>query len=180
MISMFAVKTKFVLRQNFRTYFPKQFFSILRVHALRLTCSAGWCRQVVFMIQFFNILDNGIDDSMTFVAVKIAASCLAYMNSCVNPILYAFLSENFRKGFWRLIPCVQGSGFAPLRKMEVERTSARYAMKVTTEGRGACKNGETLTGTNDGVALSALGAGEMVDTQSWWNGRTETSECRKW
>jgi len=34
---------------------------------------------------------------------------MAYMNSCVNPILYAFLSENFRKAFRKVIVCC-GSG----------------------------------------------------------------------
>lgn len=33
------------------------------------------------------------------VMVQIVSHVLAYMNSCVNPILYAFLSENFRKAF---------------------------------------------------------------------------------
>lgn len=39
------------------------------------------------------------------IAFKIAANCLSYMNSCVNPILYAFLSEPFRKNFRRLLLC---------------------------------------------------------------------------
>ncbi|KAM4592259.1 galanin receptor type 1b [Odontesthes bonariensis] len=30
-------------------------------------------------------------------AFRIVAHCLSYGNSCVNPVLYAFLSENFRK-----------------------------------------------------------------------------------
>jgi len=39
------------------------------------------------------------------IAFKIFANCLSYMNSCVNPILYAFLSEPFRKNFRRLLFC---------------------------------------------------------------------------
>lgn len=39
------------------------------------------------------------------VMLQIAAQVLAYMNSCVNPILYAFLSENFRRAFRRVILC---------------------------------------------------------------------------
>lgn len=30
-------------------------------------------------------------------ALRIVSHCLSYGNSCINPILYAFLSENFRK-----------------------------------------------------------------------------------
>lgn len=46
---------------------------------------------IVFIVQYF---DAGHDESRithTFVAVRLAANCLAYANSCLNPILYAFL-----------------------------------------------------------------------------------------
>ncbi|XP_074099022.1 allatostatin A receptor 1 isoform X1 [Cotesia typhae] len=43
--------------------------------------------------------------STASVMFQIASHVLAYMNSCVNPILYAFLSENFRKAFRKIIYC---------------------------------------------------------------------------
>ncbi|RWS28189.1 allatostatin-A receptor-like protein [Leptotrombidium deliense] len=39
------------------------------------------------------------------IVIQIVGQVLAYMNSCVNPILYAFLSENFRKAFRKVIAC---------------------------------------------------------------------------
>ncbi|XP_053975033.1 allatostatin-A receptor-like [Hylaeus volcanicus] len=36
---------------------------------------------------------------------QIASHILAYTNSCVNPILYAFLSDSFRKAFRKIIYC---------------------------------------------------------------------------
>lgn len=39
------------------------------------------------------------------VAIQITAHVLGYTNSCVNPILYAFLSDNFRKAFRKVIQC---------------------------------------------------------------------------
>uniref|UniRef100_A0A8L8JIW5 G_PROTEIN_RECEP_F1_2 domain-containing protein n=1 Tax=Heligmosomoides polygyrus TaxID=6339 RepID=A0A8L8JIW5_HELPZ len=41
------------------------------------------------------------------VIVQISSQVLAYTNSCLNPILYALMSENFRKGFIRVI-CIIG------------------------------------------------------------------------
>ncbi|XP_015590919.1 allatostatin-A receptor isoform X1 [Cephus cinctus] len=41
----------------------------------------------------------------TAVMVQIVSHVLAYTNSCVNPILYAFLSDNFRKAFRKIIYC---------------------------------------------------------------------------
>lgn len=43
--------------------------------------------------------------SSTAIMVQIVSHVLAYTNSCVNPILYAFLSDNFRKAFRKIIYC---------------------------------------------------------------------------
>ncbi|XP_014481865.1 PREDICTED: allatostatin-A receptor-like isoform X2 [Dinoponera quadriceps] len=39
------------------------------------------------------------------IMLQIASHILAYTNSCVNPFLYAFLSDNFRKAFRKIIYC---------------------------------------------------------------------------
>jgi len=48
---------------------------------------------------------DGPGNEWVVISFKIFANCLSYMNSCVNPILYAFLSEPFRKNFRRLLLC---------------------------------------------------------------------------
>lgn len=44
------------------------------------------------------------------VTVQIISHILAYTNSCVNPVLYAFLSDNFRKAF-RKVSTIQPHSF---------------------------------------------------------------------
>ena len=74
--------------------------------------------QLILMIQYFGTYP----DSLTFIAIQIASNCLAYMNSCVNPILYAFLSDNFRKSF-RKVLCYG----TIQQRYDFERTTARGA-----------------------------------------------------
>lgn len=80
--------------------------------------------QVIFMIKEFGKYPT---DSIVFMAVQIASNCLAYMNSCVNPILYAFLSDNFRKSFRKLLSFGRFNG----NRLEYERTTTRVLDPTT-------------------------------------------------
>merc|ERR1711997_823211 len=51
--------------------------------------------QVILLGNSFQIFNF----SITKVALQIASHVLAYANSCVNPILYAFFSPAFRRAF---------------------------------------------------------------------------------
>ncbi|CRK97813.1 CLUMA_CG011189, isoform A [Clunio marinus] len=44
-------------------------------------------------------------DTHLTIALQISAHCLAYTTCCINPLLYAFLSENFRKSFRKIVYC---------------------------------------------------------------------------
>lgn len=48
---------------------------------------------------------------------RIMSHCLAYGNSCVNPILYAFLSENFRKACQQVFTCRLFYSPPPVKKI---------------------------------------------------------------
>ena len=74
--------------------------------------------QIIFMVQNFGVFEDDIGS----IAIQFAANCLAYMNSCVNPILYAFLSENFRRSFKKLLCC----GSVQYTKFEYEKTNIRH------------------------------------------------------
>lgn len=57
----------------------------------------------VFIAQYF----GDVVSTPLMVSMHVVANCLAYLNSCVNPFLYAFLSDSFRGWFLRLFGCVQ-------------------------------------------------------------------------
>ncbi|XP_069123050.1 allatostatin-A receptor-like [Argopecten irradians] len=82
--------------------------------------------QIVFVLISFGHVGM---HSRFFVGSLIASNCLAYMNSCVNPVLYAFLSENFRRSFRRLLCCASD----PLSKFEYEKTNVRGIEKESKE-----------------------------------------------
>ncbi|CAG9853673.1 unnamed protein product [Phyllotreta striolata] len=44
------------------------------------------------------------DDTLS-ITLHVLASCMSYSNSAVNPILYAFLSDNFKKSFVKACTC---------------------------------------------------------------------------
>ncbi len=50
---------------------------------------------------------GGSQDNI-MVAVSLLAGCLSYSNSAMNPVLYAFLSENFKKSFMKACTCATG------------------------------------------------------------------------
>lgn len=56
--------------------------------------------QIILLLKSLGIYRS---DSHLTVALQIVAHILAYASSCVNPLLYAFLSENFRKSFRKVI-----------------------------------------------------------------------------
>lgn len=77
--------------------------------------------QIILVLQKY----DSYPASMASVGIHIASNCLAYMNSCVNPFLYALMSENFRRSFWKVLCCRPPS----TRRMDYERTNIRYTDK---------------------------------------------------
>ncbi|GFQ93586.1 somatostatin receptor type 1 [Trichonephila clavata] len=59
-----------------------------------------WCAQ---MWLTFMPPDSG-QNTLTF-TMMLLTQCLSYANSAVNPILYAFLSDNFKKSFTKAFTC---------------------------------------------------------------------------
>ncbi|KAM9625468.1 LOW QUALITY PROTEIN: galanin receptor type 1-like [Morphnus guianensis] len=67
--------------------------------------------------------------SFTF---RIISHCLAYGNSCISPIIYAFLLENFRKACWQVFTCKFFLQPVPTEKLVRIRMENFSATHLTT------------------------------------------------
>ncbi|KAF7489086.1 Somatostatin receptor type 1 [Sarcoptes scabiei] len=69
-----------------------------------LCCLPYWIGQLYIAF----VISGKTRSNFTFI-FNLLAGCLTYANSAVNPILYAFLSENFKKSFAKAFVCAPGA-----------------------------------------------------------------------
>lgn len=62
--------------------------------------------QVILVLKSVGVF---VPDTSFKISLQIISHVLAYTSSCINPLLYAFLSENFRKAFRKIVYCGPGS-----------------------------------------------------------------------
>lgn len=55
--------------------------------------------QLILLLKALKMYET---NSMFSVILQIVAHTMAYTSSCINPLLYAFLSDNFRKAFYKV------------------------------------------------------------------------------
>ncbi|XP_038149508.1 type-1 angiotensin II receptor-like [Cyprinodon tularosa] len=79
---------------------------------------------------------NIIDTAMPFTI------CIAYFNSCVNPIVYSFVGRNFRKNLLRLLHCSPGGIARPhpsiSSRMSALSFRASEALSLTVKSNVSC------------------------------------------
>lgn len=67
--------------------------------------------------------------------------CIAYFNSCVNPIVYGFVGHNFRKNLLRLLRCSPGGATGPhpsiSSKMSTLSFRASEALSLTAKSKAS-------------------------------------------
>uniref|UniRef100_A0A8C3PS58 Somatostatin receptor type 2 n=1 Tax=Calidris pygmaea TaxID=425635 RepID=A0A8C3PS58_9CHAR len=68
---------------------------------------------------------------------------LSYANSCANPILYAFLSDNFKKSFQNVLCLVKVSGMDEADRSDSKQDKSR--LNETTETQRTLLNGDLQT-----------------------------------
>jgi len=97
--------------------------------------------------------------SIASTAILLAANCLAYMNSCLNPVLYALASTVFREAFYKFLfgKCLR---FRRKAESELERQQTKPPASCVTEiGRGDSQpllNGQDRSDNNHSHTDSSL------------------------
>jgi somatostatin receptor 2 len=85
------------------TFFLKRFFQVTR---LVLTVVAVYvCCWLPYWLTQLALLNSDHPQTPLVVTIYTFAAALAYSNSAMNPILYAFLSDNFKKSFTKACRC---------------------------------------------------------------------------
>lgn len=113
-----------------------------------------------------------------FIAFQILATCMAYINSCLNPVIYAFVSENFRHSFGELL---FGSGAAAGRRrrrwLQLQRWKPRM-MRTSGEGIAMATGcGGVDAGRERPSGGSEVATAHVTSTvvggrlTRWWSGR---------
>ena len=72
-----------------------------------------WISQVALINSPPNVCQSRLE-----ITIFVLVGCLCYSNSAMNPILYAFLSDNFKKSFLKACTCATGKDFNTQLQME--------------------------------------------------------------
>ncbi|XP_063603035.1 somatostatin receptor type 5-like [Penaeus indicus] len=100
------------------------------------------------------------------VVLFMVSSCLSYINSALNPILYAFLSDNFKKSFMKACTCAAGREANNALRPENSMFPLRQR-GASTRARGAPqKEKESAEGTTSQGAMSKEPSTAVTTTSS--------------
>lgn len=126
--------------------------------------------------------------SKIVITIFLLAGCLSYSNSAMNPILYAFLSDNFKKSFLKACTCAAGkdvnaglhqenSTFPRKNRGGSERggrtgRATTILCQAVSGGAGGCKDDETGCCGETGLLV---GRAELVSKENTSTALTMTS-----
>lgn len=93
-----------------------------------------WISQVALITSPPDICNTRLE-----ITLFVLVGCLGYSNSAMNPILYAFLSDNFKKSFLKACTCAAGKDFNAQLQLENsffprfgKRSSEKYCSTTKT------------------------------------------------
>ncbi|XP_067013470.2 somatostatin receptor type 5-like [Anabrus simplex] len=105
------------------------------------------------------------------VTIFLFAGCLSYSNSAMNPVLYAFLSENFKKSFLKACTCAAGKDVNATLHME----NSVFPRRHKRGGSERFRQGTAKGAAGAGPAPLGPEAGEEVGEKGPLVSRTEHS-----
>ena len=112
---------------------------VLTVVTVYIVCwLPHWCFQVHLV---FNDVNDAHKDMVLLVNFF---TILCFSNSMLNPFLYAFISENFRKSFGKAFRCNAGSGDAALKAANVFNEN----IKAVPRASHTCTRSSAVSGVS--------------------------------
>lgn len=115
---------------------------VLTVVTVYISCwSPYWITQISL------IFSSETDIKSNFLlTIHLLVSCLSYSNSAINPILYAFLSDNFKKSFLKACTCAtrrEVNATLHLENSVFPRRNKQGSVKFrSTKGTSICANND--------------------------------------
>ncbi|XP_076304625.1 protein trapped in endoderm-1-like isoform X1 [Tachypleus tridentatus] len=84
---------------------PLMKHSVQKKDELRITCMMLTIF-ISFLICFLPLMIvNVFDNKVSFPTIHVLASTLAWMSSCINPVIYALMNRTYRKAYYQLFRC---------------------------------------------------------------------------
>jgi len=159
---------------------------VLTVVSVYIICwLPHWVTQILVILE-----PPDSPQSPALVTSILLANCLQYSNSAMNPLLYAGLSDNFRKSFRRACPCglpspwsqraaARTCSFTTRRTVRGPRFTA-VLQEESSSSRGRPDPSTGLTGASSLGDIRSLGAGQpeaKVVTTAVVNGLLAPPTC---
>lgn len=122
-----------------------------------------WISQLTLISSPPNVCNTRVQ-----ITIFVLVGCLGYSNSAMNPILYAFLSDNFKKSFLKAFTCTAGKDFNTQLQLENsffprfgKRSSEKCCSSTKTGGMPIGGIIVTTHASNNNLAASAA----AIDTR---------------
>lgn len=159
---------------------------VLTVIAVYILCWLPyWISQVALITSPPDICNTRLE-----ITLFVLVGCLGYSNSAMNPILYAFLSDNFKKSFLKACTCAAGKDFNTQLQLENsffprfgKRSSEKYCSTTKTGGAGGNNAGHNMTSSNatnrQNQLASAIDFNSIVINDDGKNGNSDSTRNQK-
>ncbi|XP_048256456.1 allatostatin-A receptor-like [Haliotis rufescens] len=138
----------------------KQVVVMLMVVVLLFTVCWG---PIMFnnLLTAFGVLGHHHIDWLRF--MRMAFWLMAYVNSCVNPVVYAFMSKNFRQTFkYALCACVKGKAFVRAYRFSRSFNSTRTSV-MQSNGRVVYPNDKISSDVSVTMAPRVATSSEYIE-----------------